>query len=72
MNESSWEELPRMLSIRHVAPILGRSETAVRSLRQRGSLPPAYKIGRSLQWDKQEFQAWFKSRRESSGLGNAA
>lgn len=38
--------------------------TAIRRMRERGTLPPAIKVGARILWDSGEVEAWLKKQRE--------
>lgn len=53
-----WARFPPVLTVSHVAEILGSSEDAVRELCRRGRIPPMRKrIGRYVA-DQVAFRAW--------------
>lgn len=52
-----WAKYPPVLSIEHVAEILGSSACAVRELARRGRLPMKKRIGRYM-IDQVAFRAW--------------
>jgi predicted DNA-binding transcriptional regulator AlpA len=52
MNEQT--ELPRVLGIKQVAVMLGRTEKAVRRMWEKGKMPNPVRIDSRLQWDSRD------------------
>lgn len=51
-------------TIEELSRYLGMTVWSVRGLRTRGTLPPAFKIGRTLKWRRSEIEDWLESQRE--------
>jgi excisionase family DNA binding protein len=54
----------RLLTVQDVADMLRTTPTGVRRLRERGTLPPAVKVGARVLWREEELAAWLEARRE--------
>jgi predicted DNA-binding transcriptional regulator AlpA len=52
MNEQG--EFPRVVGIKQVAAMLGRTEKAVRRMWEKGKMPNPVRIDSRLQWDSQD------------------
>jgi predicted DNA-binding transcriptional regulator AlpA len=52
MNEQT--ETPRVLGIKQVAVMLGRTEKAVRRMWEKGKMPNPVRIDSRLQWDSRD------------------
>jgi predicted DNA-binding transcriptional regulator AlpA len=56
----------RHLTVEDMAVVLRTTETGVRRMRERGTLPPAVKIGSRILWDENVVRAWIDEHREAS------
>jgi excisionase family DNA binding protein len=56
-----------LLTVDDLASLLRTTPTAVRRLRERGTLPPAIKVGSRVLWDAGDFREWLDGRREPDG-----
>ena len=52
----------KLLSAKQVATMLGRGESTVRDLNQKGLLPKPTQLGGSIRWGVDEINAWVKHR----------
>ena len=55
-NQNQIELTPKLLSIKHVAKLLGVSEKTVQRMRDAGKLPPPKKLGRLIRWRYSDIQ----------------
>ena len=52
----------RLLKVNEVAALLGVSQEHVRRLNDRGAMPRAMKLGRSIRWDRSAVEQWVVDR----------
>lgn len=55
-----------LLTVGDLAALLRTTPTAVRRMRERGTLPPVVKLGSRILWDASELEAWLEQQREVS------
>ncbi len=53
-----------LLTLDELAVMLQKTPAAVRRMRERGQLPPAVVLGRSLRWDEADVLRWLEDRKE--------
>jgi excisionase family DNA binding protein len=51
-----------------IATLLGVSLHTVRAWRKHGRLPPAYKVGKLLRWDRASIEDWLRGHLEKPGV----
>lgn len=51
-----------------IATMLGVSLHTVRAWRKHGRLPPAYKVGKLLRWDRVGIENWLRAHLEKPGV----
>jgi predicted DNA-binding transcriptional regulator AlpA len=60
----SFPRLGRLLGVNELAVLLHRSPRAIYHLRERGVLPPAIRVGKTILWPADEILLWLDSNRE--------
>ncbi len=67
MNEQT--ELPRVVGIKQVAVMLGRTEKAVRRMWEKGKMPNPVRIDSRLQWDSRDILKLIERGKSAFGEG---
>jgi predicted DNA-binding transcriptional regulator AlpA len=68
MNEQT--EFPRVLGIKQVAVMLGRTEKAVRRMWEKGKMPNPVRIDSRLQWDSRDILKLIEQGKTPFGEGD--
>jgi predicted DNA-binding transcriptional regulator AlpA len=56
--------IARLVTVEDYAELLRTTPTAIRRLRERGTLPPAIKVGVRVLWDPDVVERWLAEQRE--------
>ncbi len=62
-------ELPRVVGIKQVAVMLGRTEKAVRRMWEKGKMPNPVRIDSRLQWDSRDILKLIERGKSAFGEG---